>query len=139
MVNELQKIPSVDAVLRDPLVEELCNIFSRSYVTNTIRTVLTNFRTSMKNGTKAPDISEIISDIQIYIGNKLNTFPKTIINGTGIILHTNFGRALLSKESTEVIKDIAINYSNLEFDLVSGERFSRHKHVEHLILSLIHI
>ena len=52
MVNELQKIPSVDAVLRDPLVEELCNIFSRSYVTNTIRTVLTNFRTNMKNGTK---------------------------------------------------------------------------------------
>ena len=85
MVNELQKIPSVDAVLRDPLVEELCNIFSRSYVTNTIRTVLTNFRTNMKNGTKAPDISEIISDIEIYIGNKLNTFPKTIINGTGII------------------------------------------------------
>ena len=65
MVNELQKIPSVDAVLRDPLVEELCNIFSRSYVTNTIRTVLTNFRTNMKNGTKAPDISEIISDIEI--------------------------------------------------------------------------
>ena len=133
MVNELQKIPSVDAVLRDPLVEELCNIFSRSYVTNTIRTVLTNFRTNMKNGTKAPDISEIISDIEIYIGNKLNTFPKTIINGTGIILHTNFGRALLSKESAEAIKDIAINYSNLEFNLVSGERFPRHKHIEHLI------
>ena len=113
MVNELQKIPSVDAVLRDPLIEELCNIFSRPYVTTTVRAVLTNFRTNMKKGTTAPDISEIIYNIETYIANKLNTFPKSVINGTGIILHTNFGRALLSKESTQAIKDIAINYSNL--------------------------
>ena len=133
MVNELQKIPSVDAVLRDPLIEELCNIFSRPYVTTTVRAVLTNFRTNMKKGTTAPDISEIIYNIETYIANKLNTFPKSVINGTGIILHTNFGRALLSKESTQAIKDIAINYSNLEFNLTSGERYPRHKHIEHLI------
>ena len=133
MVNELQKIPSVDTVLRDPLVEELCNIFSRPYVTNTIRIVLTNFRSDMKNGNNAPNLSEVISNIEFHIGNNLNSFPKLIINATGIILHTNFGRALLSKEATDSIKNIATNYSNLEFDLISGQRYQRHKHIEHLI------
>ncbi len=133
MVNELQKIPSVDTVLRDPVVEELCNIFSRPYVTSTIRTVLTHFRLNMKNGNNAPKLSEIISNIEFYIGNNLNSFPKLIINATGIILHTNFGRALLSKEATDSIKNIASNYSNLEFDVISGQRYQRQKHIEHLI------
>jgi L-seryl-tRNA(Ser) seleniumtransferase len=87
----------------------------------------------MRNGEMVPGISQIISDIKSTIDIQVNSFPKPIINATGIILHTNFGRALLSKEATNAVKNIATNYSNLEFDLVSGQRYQRHKHIEHII------
>jgi len=133
MTNELQKIPSVNIVLREPAIEDLCKNYSRPFVLETVRSVLSNIRSNMKNGIMVPNISKIISDITSVINIQLNSFPNPVINATGIILHTNFGRALLSEEATKVISAIANNYSNLEFDLVSGNRYQRHKHIEHLI------
>jgi L-seryl-tRNA(Ser) seleniumtransferase len=133
MTNELQKIPSVNILLREPAVEDLCKKISRPFVLETVRSVLSNIRSNMRNGEMIPGISQIISDIKSTIDIQVNSFPKPIINATGIILHTNFGRALLSKEATNAVKNIATNYSNLEFDLVSGQRYQRHKHIEHII------
>ena len=133
MTNELQKIPSVNILLREPAVEDLCKKISRPFVLETVRSVLSNIRSNMRNGEMIPGISQIISDIKSAIDIQVNSFPKPIINATGIILHTNFGRALLSKEATNAVKNIATNYSNLEFDLVSGQRYQRHKHIEHII------
>ena len=133
MTNELQKIPSVNIVLREPAIEDLCKNYSRPFVLETVRSVLSNIRSNMKNGIMVPNISKIISDITSAINIQLNSFPKPVINATGIILHTNFGRALLSKEATNAVKNIATNYSNLEFDLVSGQRYQRHKHIEYII------
>lgn len=133
MTNELQKIPSVNILLREPAVEDLCKKISRPFVLETVRSVLSNIRSNMRNGEMVPGISQIISDIKSAIDIQVNSFPKPIINATGIILHTNFGRALLSKEATNAVKNIATNYSNLEFDLVSGQRYQRHKHIEHII------
>jgi L-seryl-tRNA(Ser) seleniumtransferase len=133
MTNELQKIPSVNILLREPAVEDLCKKISRPFVLETVRSILSNIRSNMRNGEMIPGISQIISDIKSAIDIQVNSFPKPIINATGIILHTNFGRALLSKEATNAVKNIATNYSNLEFDLVSGQRYQRHKHIEHII------
>jgi L-seryl-tRNA(Ser) seleniumtransferase len=133
MTNELQKIPSVNILLREPAVEDLCKKISRPFVLETVRSILSNIRSNMRNGEMIPGISQIISDIKSTIDIQVNSFPKPIINATGIILHTNFGRALLSKEATNAVKNIATNYSNLEFDLVSGQRYQRHKHIEHII------
>ena len=74
------------------------------------------------------------------IANRFNGYFKPnlerVINGTGIILHTNLGRAPLAKEALDAIADIAHDYSNLEYCITTGRRSSRHTHVEELLTQL---
>ena len=78
-------------------------------------------------------IEDIENEITKSLTKNLEFNFKRVINGTGTILHTNLGRALFSKELIEHLQNSLCGYSNLEFDLKTGERGSRYSHVEDLI------
>lgn len=103
-----------------------------------IRDVLANLRASAKNGAPfaVPSAPEIHAAIALTIEEKLTPSLRSVINATGVVLHTNLGRAPLSKQAAERIAAIAIRYSNLEYDLAAGERGKRDAHTSRALAEL---
>ncbi len=139
----LRHIPKVDELLVEKELIKFNGKISQEHIVESIRKVLNRVRESLKNESistyiigdainKAEIIKEINESIEKQIAYKL----KKVINGTGTILHTNLGRALLSEEVGEHVKQVACQYSTLEYDVEKGTRGSRHSHVETLITSL---
>lgn len=110
-------IPAVGKVLDALAVSEL----PRSLVLKVVRRHLATLR---KAG-DVPDFEQIVGSISDELGRLAASRLQPIINGTGIILHTNFGRAPLAPAAVEALSAIAASYNNLEFDLVSGVRGKR--------------
>lgn len=135
MGNELlRKLPKVDELLRNEKVIFLCKDIPRELVTNSIREVISDVRANILNGiTNDINIDEIISLIEKKVCKKSEVSLKKVINATGTILHTNFGRAVISEKAAKEILDVAFNYSNLEYDLKAGGRGDRQKHIEKII------
>jgi len=135
----LKKIPSIDAVMRTPEVDALCREFSRSLVIKAVRQTLNDRRMKIisseeKSIGKDYAITEIsINELRKIIGDILRPSFRNVVNATGIIVHTNLGRAPLAKEAIESIIEVAGSYSNLEYDLKRGVRIARSEHVESLL------
>lgn len=83
-----------------------------------------------------PDLNAVAEGVQKRIGDLASPRLKQVINATGVILHTNLGRAPLSREAVRRVAEVAGGYSNLEFDLEKGERGLRYDHVRDLLLVL---
>lgn len=83
-------------------------------------------------GTKETLMTEIVARIT---GKKKKSLRR-VINATGVVLHTNLGRANLSDKACESIMDVARNYTNLEYDVKRGSRGSRHDHVEKILTKI---
>lgn len=127
--SSLRAIPSVNRVLR-----ELGDVdLPRPILLVIIRRELDRIRTnSSKTEIDAADIAvETLPRIRSAIDDLRRTRIQPVINGTGIIVHTNFGRAPLGPLVVESLSEIAANYNSLEFDLVSGERGARGAYLEH--------
>ena len=132
--NKLRNIPKVDQVL---VCGELTACFEnteREVVINTVRTVLDEMRAETIAGEKT-EISPAAAAKRA--AEKLKSADKPslrkVINATGIILHTNLGRARLSQKAAKNAAEIAVTYSTLEYDLKSAARGSRHDHISKLI------
>ena len=129
----MQKIPGVDKLLINEEIKELIGLYGAELVTFSIRKALDEIRANILAGDKSPELNDIVSQIKILtrmIGDKSLI---EVINGTGIVLHTNLGRALLGDHILEELKPIVSNYSNLEFDLKTGRRGQRNSHISELI------
>ncbi len=129
----MQKIPGVDKLLINVEIKELIELYGSELVTFSIRKVLDEIRTNILKGDKSPDLEEIISQIIIIIKTIGDRSLIEVINGTGIVLHTNLGRALLGDQVLEELKPIVSNYSNLEFNLKTGRRGQRNSHISELM------
>jgi len=81
-------------------------------------------------------LSALLPRIAVHIMGSSRPHLRRVINATGVIIHTNLGRSLLAPEAVEAVREAAAAYSNLEFDLDTGSRGSRHSHVESLICRL---
>jgi L-seryl-tRNA(Ser) seleniumtransferase len=81
-------------------------------------------------------LEQMIQDLHKNITQWLSPHLRRVINGTGVVLHTNLGRAHLGEVAIKQVMEAAAYYSNLEYDIESGERGSRHSHVEDLICRL---
>lgn len=131
----LRSIPKVDDLLNDPALSQICGESSHFVVTDSIRKVLNELR----EGILSDEISRVWNDEEILERIKSDIKKaslrnlRKVINGTGIILHTNLGRAKLGQKAIEAVVEAAGNYSTLEYDVESGRRGSRYDHVNELI------
>ena len=137
----LRQLPSVDEVLKTPEVKNLCEIYPRILVVEAIRQELDHVRTAVSSGSETSlkasfDLPVLISKVKRDVEEASAPSLKRVINATGVVVHTNLGRSILSKKAIDAVVTIASGYSNLEFDVKSGERGSRHVHVSSLLCKL---
>jgi L-seryl-tRNA(Ser) seleniumtransferase len=130
----LRSLPAVDAVLRMPAAKTLVSRHGTKATTATVREVLERAREEILAG-KEPDSSEeavLVVAEKILSGRGL----RRVVNATGVILHTNLGRSVLSERAVEAAITAATSYSNLEYDLNAGDRGSRYDHAVPLLKEL---
>ncbi len=137
----LSGIPSVDELLREKEIEKLTFTYPRTMVTEGIRSYLKDYRQRILSLEDAEELEAaaqagLIEGIIDRIHDLMRSHLMHVINGTGVVLHTNLGRAPLSPAMKDSLWQIASGYSNLEMDLDSGERGSRYSHVEELLCRL---
>ena len=137
----LRTLPSVDELLREPRIAELVAADSRTIVTDAVRAALQNLRDSVLEGhLNASQVEIAVSTlpeaVQRFVRRAMRTSLRPVVNATGVILHTNLGRAPIAHEAIQHICSVAAEYSNLEFDLDSGERGKRDVHVQRLFSHL---
>lgn len=131
----LRSIPSVDSLLKT--VDDLILRFGRPLTTRAIRTVIDEIRTALQNGELADTKNvNFHAEILLKLESWVSLPIKTVINATGVVIHTNLGRSPLSTDTLQAMNTIACNYNTLEFDLSSGKRGHRDGHVE-AVLQLI--
>ena len=131
----LRALPSVDALTRELAERPEVAGISRPRLTATVRSVLDAERRRVAGGQAASDRATLASRVLDTL--RPGAFSlRPVINATGVVLHTNLGRALLSPLARERLGVVAEAYSNLEMDLTSKERGSRYSHVEELLCRL---
>jgi len=136
MDNRLRLLPSVDSLLSEGKIKELAEIFPHDLVVNLIRENLDLCRTIIAQGKATPVLNEIVENIYNQGHALAQPSLRPLINATGVVLHTNLGRAPLSEKTISAMDAISRGYNNLEFNLESGERGSRHTHLETLLCRL---
>ena len=117
-----RQIPAVSRIL-DALGE--CDL-PRPFVVELVRRKLSQIRAN----SDVPKLDSIVADIRHSLDQLRTSRLQRVINGTGIVIHTNFGRAPLASEAIRALKQVGSGYSNLEYDLVTGERGQRGNYVE---------
>lgn len=136
-----RKLPSVDELLRDEAVLRLMESSGRLATTSAIRETLSELRENITAGVVGKDqiecvLSSLTAEIEKRVRRSTAYSLEPVINATGVILHTNLGRAPLSEAAMEHAAEIATRYSNVEFDLDAGERGQRDEHVKDLFAGL---
>ncbi len=131
----LRQIPSVDELLAQPRLAALVQRVDRELLVEVTRTVLADLRGRITGeGTAvALDSSALEERIASMVERMLASSLEPVINATGVILHTNLGRAPLSGAAAEEIRRSATSYSNLEYDLEEGARGKRDVHIGQLL------
>jgi L-seryl-tRNA(Ser) seleniumtransferase len=137
-----RKLPSVDELQRRPELITLASKAGQAAVTDAARDVLALLRTEIASGQlDANGVDLALSGLEPAVSRRVRQALKyslrTVINATGVILHTNLGRAPLAASVMEHILEIAGSYSNLEFDATTGERGKRDVHVDRLFRKLL--
>jgi len=134
--KELRKLPSVERVLVASEIQAEIEMYSRVLVTKSAQEVLAEVREQILGGTACPSEAEILHQIKQHLSRKWPGFLSPIINGTGVILHTNLGRAPLSQPAVDSLSNLSRNYCNMEYDLLTGKRGVRAQEVEKLLCVL---
>lgn len=131
----LRQIPKVDELLRHPRLASLS--CQHTILTETVREVIDSLRQAILAGEEPslqPD--SLCDEVERLVQKKTTMNLRPVINATGIVLHTNLGRAKLSTAAVQAIQSVAQDYNTLEYNLEKGSRGSRYSHVEKLISKL---
>jgi L-seryl-tRNA(Ser) seleniumtransferase len=142
-----QKLPSTDELLRQPDIQALIEREGHSAVAESIRVVLGRLRQEIGSGQiaggqldeKSLDLAlgGLSAAVERQLRQSLGYSLLPLVNATGVILHTNLGRAPLAAAALDHVRATASAYSNLEFDLATGERGKRDVHVDRLFKKLL--
>jgi L-seryl-tRNA(Ser) seleniumtransferase len=136
MSNLMRNIPSVNELLESPPLRALVDRANRNVVVSGVRNFLENFRNEVKNAAaeiRIPTPSELAEHIAQWIATEQQPQMRTVINATGVLLHTGLGRAPLAAPVVQAIANMAVDYLSLEVDLQSGQRSQRTRDVEQLL------
>lgn len=135
-----RSIPKVDTLMETDEIKILSENCSREYVLESVRKATEDLREYINVCDSEEKINKrietIIDDISKDVKLLTSFNMKRVINGTGTILHTNLGRAVISEKVAERVKNLVTGYSNLEYDLEAGERGSRYSHFEKIITKI---
>lgn len=131
--NPYRALPSVDRLLSHEALRALAEELGERAVATFVRRELEAARAAIAAGGWAPHPEAILRDIEAQARALLAPAPRPVINATGVIIHTNLGRAPLSEEALEAMAAASIGYCDLEFDLEGGQRGSRYAHLEPLL------
>ena len=131
----LRKIPKIDEVLQDERLIFFMEKTPRSVVVEAVRQQINELRNGILQGSieETTGVNGIVEGALKQIKLRKKRSLRRVINATGIVLHTNLGRANLSDTAIEGVCEAAAHYSTLEYDLKKGARGSRHSHVEEII------
>ena len=123
-------LPSVDRMLRSPVIEPLITQHGRTLVTATVRAVLSKYRRLLMEGDTTISEADLLSETPAALTAMLQPSLKPVFNLTGTVLHTNLGRSPLPEEAIAAMSAVARGATNLEFDLTTGRRGDRNQHIE---------
>jgi L-seryl-tRNA(Ser) seleniumtransferase len=130
---KLRDLPSVDAVAGSDELRPLVDAHGRSLVVDAVRAALVRAREEIAAGFEPGDL---VAAVEEELARLAEPRLQRVLNATGVIVHTNLGRAPLAEEALRLVGEVARGYSNLEYDLESGVRGSRQDHVAAVLRSL---
>ncbi|HWR72897.1 MAG TPA: L-seryl-tRNA(Sec) selenium transferase, partial [Nitrospirota bacterium] len=142
MKDLLKQLPSVDEVLKEGRVREWLAQYPRVLVLEAIRTAVDRTRKAIveraaKGGADVTvSLAAILESAGQILGELSEPSLRPLINATGVVVHTNLGRSILSEAAIERIIEVNRSYSNLEYDIRAGERGKRHTHIEAILRRL---
>ncbi|MCX7857948.1 MAG: L-seryl-tRNA(Sec) selenium transferase [Deltaproteobacteria bacterium] len=138
-MNELfRKIPKVDTILNNSEWVRISSLYPSGVLRMCLNEVLEEIREDIRNNKciLVPTVEEIIEKTKLKMDVYLSPSLKRVINATGIIVHTNLGRSLLSKNAVEAIINVSFHYTNLEYDIRAGQRGERYVHCSEVLKKL---
>jgi L-seryl-tRNA(Ser) seleniumtransferase len=143
MPNQLlRSLPSIEWLLERPLASQLSADLSRERVRDLLREITGELREQLASETPSSGVSpqsltELVERrLELRAEECAQPSLRRVINATGVIIHTNLGRAPLAREAIEAVSEAAAHYSNLEYDLTRGERGHRETHCQELLARL---
>ncbi|PKN35417.1 MAG: L-seryl-tRNA(Sec) selenium transferase [Deltaproteobacteria bacterium HGW-Deltaproteobacteria-19] len=139
--SRLRKLPKIDELMLLLEKRDLVRQMPREFVREACRTAVDDLRRRIlaadaEEAFSVPDLRTVADGVEERLADLRSPRLKRVVNATGVILHTNLGRAPLSREAVRRVAEVAGGYSNLEFDLEKGERGLRYDHVRDLLLVL---
>jgi L-seryl-tRNA(Ser) seleniumtransferase len=137
--DRLSGIPSVEKIRKTPPIVELLEHYSDGFVTGIVREVLEEVRKRARSRQADADLprpDEVAATVVERVRARLDPSLKRVINGTGVVIHTNLGRSLLGPQVLSAMADAGAHYCNLEIDLGTGARGHRDSVIEPLLCEL---
>ena len=129
----LRNLPSVERVVSSDALADVVSIYGRDWVVDLTRDAVAEARRNILAGGESGSLDEIAETVRRTIDDLVEPSPRPLINATGVVIHTNLGRAPLSKAALAAADAVARGYSDLEIDLATGRRGSRQAHLQSLL------
>jgi L-seryl-tRNA(Ser) seleniumtransferase len=135
--TNLSKIPQTEKLLNEERITQWFSQLSRPLVTNLVRGILDETRQDLLAGKQLPSYEALLDTIEARCVHKRRQRIIRVINATGIILHTNMGRAPLPEDTWQASREVNCGYSNLEYNLEAGKRGKRNGLIPELLSILV--
>ncbi|MBV8339055.1 MAG: L-seryl-tRNA(Sec) selenium transferase, partial [Candidatus Eremiobacteraeota bacterium] len=129
MTSRLRELPPVHRFTTDPLVTCYDGLLGHGTVRSCVQSLLDEMRTAARAGAQPPSFEELRNTVLERLAVAQSAGLVRVINGTGVLLHTNFGRAPLAASALSAASTLGAGYTNLEYDLIAGKRGSRYERV----------
>ncbi|HLW37426.1 MAG TPA: L-seryl-tRNA(Sec) selenium transferase, partial [Candidatus Eremiobacteraceae bacterium] len=136
MKTPLQDIPPVHRFTSDPIVAGFDALLGHAAVRAFVQSVLDAARERVRDGAAVADFASLRDAVVVELSHAQAQGLIPVINGTGVLLHTNFGRAPLAETALAAAATLGRGYTNLEYDLMAGQRGSRYDRVSHQLREL---
>lgn len=136
-VKDFRKIPSVNRILQAAELSKFKDTVQQDLIKRIVTVKLNELRSVIRKGGQPVEENEVIRQVETELSRIFHPSLRPVINATGVVLHTNLGRAPLGEELLDSIKPVLRGYSNLEFNLKTAQRGSRNSHLQELLQPVI--